>query len=104
MTQGLQPHWQRTGSHVFAMAGAKSGEAEKDKIWALQRLAKGWSSYDLAIYMDGSAMNGTAMDGRGIFPTACHTSDPIIHHSFFIPAGSWCSSFQAEMKAIKKAL
>ena len=31
-------------------------------------------------------------------------SNLTIHHSYAIPAGTWCSSFQAEIKAIKKAL
>ena len=85
------------------MDGAKSGEAEKDKIWALQRLAKDRSSYDLTINMDDSAMNGTAIGGGGIVVTAGHPSNPTIHHSYAIPDGIWCS-FQAKIKVIKKAL
>ena len=82
----------------------KSGEAEKDKIWTLQRLDKDWRSYFLAIYSDGSATNGTAMGEGGILFTAGHPSNPTIHHSYAIPAGTWSSSYQAETKAIKKAL
>ena len=36
--------------------------------------------------------------------TAGHPSNPTIRHSNAIPAGTGCSSFQAKMKAIKKAL
>ena len=86
------------------MDGAKSGEVEKDKIWSLQGLSKDWSSYDLTIYMDSSATNVTAIGGGGNLVTAGHQSNPTIHHSYAIPAGTWCLSFQAEMKAIKKAL
>ena len=32
---------------TFKVDGVKSGEAEKDKIWALQWLSKDWSSYKL---------------------------------------------------------
>ena len=35
--------------------------------------------------------------------TAGHSSNPTIHHSHAIPAGTGCSSSQAEMKVIKKA-
>ena len=89
---------------TFARWMVLSGEAEKDKIWALQRLTKYWSSLDLAIYTDCSATNGTSIGGGGILLTADHASNPTNLNSYAIPAGSWCSSFQAEMKAIKKAL
>ena len=42
------------------MDGAKSGDADKDKVWALWRLGEDWSSYDLVIYTDGSVKDGTA--------------------------------------------
>ena len=81
-----------------------SGETEKDKIWALRRLAKDWSSYDLITCTYVSAANGTTIGGEGILVTDGHPSNPTVHHSYAIPAGTWCSSFQAEMKAMKKAL
>ena len=104
-TPGHLPPTLQTGKHVFEVDGVKSGEAEKDKIWAQQRLAKNWSSHNLTIYTDGSAKNRrTAIGGEGILLTAGHQSNPTIHHSYAIQAGKRCSSFQAEMKAIKKAL
>ena len=81
-----------------------SGETEKDKVWAFPRLAKDWTSYDLTIYTDGSTANSTATGWGGIMLTDRHPSNPTIQHSYAIPAGKWCSSYQAEMKAIKKAL
>ena len=36
--------------------------------------------------------------------TTDHSSNPNIHYSYAIPTDTWCSSYQAEMKAIKKAL
>ena len=81
-----------------------SGEVEKDKIWVLQRLTNDWSSYNLTIYMDGKSKNGTKIGGGSILLTAGHPSNPTIHHSYATPAGTWRWSFQAEMKAIKKAL
>ena len=86
------------------MDGVKSGELEKDNKWVLLSLAKDWSSYDLTIYMDGSATNGAEIGGGDILHTAGHPSNPTIHHSYATPTGTWCSSFQAKMKAIKKAL
>ena len=49
-------------------------------------------------------MNGTAIGEGGILVTACHTINPTIHHSYAISDGTWYSSIQAEIKAIKKAL
>ena len=71
---------------------------------AVQRLAKDCFSCDLTIYTDGSAMNCTAIGGGGILVTDGHQSNPTIHHSYATLTGTRCSSFQAEMKAIKKAL
>ena len=79
----------------------QSDEVEKDKIWALQRRSKDWISYNLTIYMDGLATNGTAIGGGGILVTTGHRSNHTIYHSYDIPAETWCSSFQAKMKAIK---
>ena len=93
-----------TKNHVFQVDGVKSGEAEKNKIWALQRLTKDWSSYNLSIYTDGSVTNSTEIGGGGILITSDHQSNPTIHLSYAILAGPLCSSFQADMKAIKKAL
>ena len=84
------------------MDGVKSGEAEKDKILALLRLAKDWSSYDITIYSDGSAKNGTAIGGGDILVNAGHPSNLAIHHSYVIPAGTWFSSFQAETRQLKR--
>ena len=103
-TLGLLPPWLQTGNHIFYVDGARLGETEKDKIWALHRLTEDRSSYDLTIYTDGLATNGTAIGGGGILVTAGHLSNPTIHHPYAIPASTWCLSFQAEMKAIKKAL
>ena len=52
-TSGLLPPWLQTGNHVFEVDVVTSGEAEKDKIWALQRLPMDLSSYDLTIYANG---------------------------------------------------
>ena len=93
-TPGHQPPWLQTGNHVLGVDRVKSGEAEKYKIWALQRLVKDWSSYDLTIYTDGSAMNGTAIGGGGILITVGPQSSHTIHHSYATLAGTWCSPFQ----------
>ena len=59
------PPWLLNGNNVLEVDGVKSGEAARYKIWALQRLALDWSTYDLTIYTDGSATYGTAIGGRG---------------------------------------
>ena len=65
-----------------------SGEVEKDKILALQKLTEIWSSCDLTIYTDGFVTNSTVIGGGGILLTAGHPSNPTIHHSYAIPAGA----------------
>ena len=87
---------------MFVVDGAKSGEAEKSKVLALQRLDKDWSSYGHTIYTDGWVKDGTKMIGGGILSITGHSSDPTNHHSYATPAGTWCSSIQAKMKAMKK--
>ena len=56
------------------------------------------------IYIDDLTIDGNATGGGGILVSTGHPSDPTVHLSYAIPAGKWCSSFQAEMKAVKKAL
>ena len=92
------------GEHVFETSGSKSGNAEADKKWALQRLEESWNTFDLVVYTDGSATSGTGTGGGGIFVTTSHPSDPQVLRYFAIPTGKWCSSYQAEIKAVVKAL
>ncbi|CAI9724992.1 RNA-directed DNA polymerase from mobile element jockey [Octopus vulgaris] len=70
----------------------------------MRQLERGWNAFDLTIYTDGSAFDGNATGGGGVIVTTGHPSDPQIHRSFAIPTGKWCSSFQSELKATKKAL
>ena len=92
------------GEHIFENSGSKSGDAEADKKWALQRLEEDWNTFDLVVYTDRSATSGTETGGGGIVVTTGHPSDPQVLRSFAIPTGKWCSSYQAEMKAVVKAL
>ena len=71
-TTGQKPTWLQAGNVVLEVDGVKPGEAVKDKILALQSLAKDWSSYELTIYAVGSANNGRAIDGGGILFIAGH--------------------------------
>ena len=92
------------GEHIFETSGSKSGNAEADKKWALQRLEEGWNTFDLVVYTDGSATSGTETGGGGIVVTTGHSSDPQVPRYFALPTGKWCSSYQAEIKAVVKAL
>ena len=56
------------------------------------------------MYTDGSATSGTETGGGGIVVTTDHPSDPQVLRYFAIPTGKWCSSYQAEIKAVVKAL
>ena len=92
------------GEHIFEASGSKSGDAEADKKWALQRLEEGWNTFDLVLYTNGSATSGTGTGGGEIVVTTGHPSDPQVLRYFAIPTGKWCSSYQAEIKAVVKAL
>ena len=63
MTSGLPPPWLQTGNNVFKVGGARSGDAEKDKLWALERISKYWSSYDFTIYTDRLVKDDTEIGG-----------------------------------------
>ena len=53
----------QTENHVFEVNDVRSGDTKKDKILALQRLAKDWRSYDPTIYTEGLATNEAAIGG-----------------------------------------
>ena len=65
------------------------------------KLEKDWNSYDATIYTDGAATHGNANGGSGIIVTPLA---PKVTLASTIPAGKWCSSFQAEEKAVRTAL
>ena len=60
-------------------------------------------TYDQTIYTNSSSANGTAV-GERLLGYRGHAHNPAIHHAHAIPSGTWRWSFQAKMKAIKKAL
>ena len=55
------------------------------------------------MYTDGSATSETGAGGGGIVVITGHPSDPQVFRYFAIPTGKWCSSYQAEIKAVVKA-
>ena len=61
----LFPVWLGSGGHFIETSGNKSNYVEADKKWVSQRLEKGWKTYDLALYTDGSATSGTEMGCGG---------------------------------------
>ena len=97
----LKP-WLQTGNHVYEVDCACSGDAEKGKVWALHKLAKDWSSYDLAIYTDGLVKDGTEIGGGGTLVTTGHPCDPTDNHFYSMPVGTWRPSFQSKKKANKR--
>ena len=92
------------GEHIFETSDSKSGDAEANKKWGLQRLEEGWNTFDLVVYTDESATSGTGTGGWGIVVTTGHPSDPQVFRYFAISTGKRCSSDQAEIKGLVKAL
>ena len=102
-TPGLLPPWLKIGEHNFETTGAKTGVVETDRLETMKILEKGWQTHDATIYTDGSVtenFNG----GGGIVVTTGPPNDPEVLCAQAIPAGQWCSSYQAELKAVKRAL
>ena len=93
----LFPPWLATGNHIFEVDGARSGDMENDKVWALQKHTKDWSSYNLTIYADCSVKDCTEAGGRDILATIGHQFDPTNHQSHAIPAVTWCLLLQSKM-------
>ena len=98
----LLPPWLQTGKHTFELEGKKSGEATADNQWAMRILHKGWREYDTTIYTDGSVQG--MIGGGGIIVTTGPPEEPKVLSTHAIPTGQWCSSYQAELKAVKTAL
>ena len=70
----------------------------------MQTLEKDLDNYDATIYTDGAATHGNANGGTGTIVTTGPQSDHRVLRQCTIPAGKWCSTFQAEEKAARTAL
>ena len=69
----------------------------------MQTLENYWDSIDITIYIDGSATHGNANGGSGIIVNSGPSVDPRVHRQCNLLAGKWCSSFQAEERAVRTA-
>ena len=99
MTPPLKPAWIDTGTHTFELTRQKTGDNASDHEIATPTLEIDWDSYDTTIYTDGAATHCS----RIIVATG-PPSHPRVHRQCTIPADKWCSSFQAEEKAVRTNL
>ena len=102
-TPPLEPLWTVTGIHTSKLTGLEMEDTTSDHSVAMQTLEKDLDNYDATVCTDGSTTHGIASGGSGIVVTNGPPSDPRVHRQCTLPAGKWCSSFQAEEKAVRTA-
>ncbi|XP_077589443.1 uncharacterized protein LOC144207684 [Stigmatopora nigra] len=92
------------GDPAYELAETKTDRQSEDSEAALKKLRENWAEYDLTIYTDGSTLSSNENGGAGIIFTTSPPEDPRILRTVSIPAGRWCSSHRAELKAVAFAL
>ena len=70
----------------------------------MQTLENEWDSYDATIHTDGAATHGKKNSNSVIIVTSGPQVTQRVHRQSTVPASKWCSSFQAEEKAVRTAL
>ena len=83
-------------------SGSRDADDERNKNSAEQRIEA--DEVDLVIYTDGSAEEGWSNGGAAFVARKKVGDGWRMIESQRMPAGTICSSFQAEMRAIQSAL
>ena len=97
-----RPPWEKRVEMRVEWEGVKGKDEELNRQEALRRL--GEDEYDVVIYTDGSASEGRSDGGAGCVITRGSYREPEVVETREVPAGRVCSSFQAEMVALREAL
>lgn len=98
----MRAPWGRRVEIEVDCRGEKSADVERNKREALRRLRE--TEAEVTIYTDGSASEGRSNGGAACVVTRGSTNEPEVIASIEEPAGKICSSFQAEMVALRGAL
>jgi ribonuclease HI len=98
----VRPPWEKRVELRIEWEGVKGKDEEVNRQEALRRL--GEEEYDVVIYTDGSASEGRSDGGAGCVVTRGGYREPEVVETIEVPAGRVCSSFQAEMVALREAL
>ena len=98
------PPWLDVGTPTFELGGLKSLDPTINRQQALESLVRNWDKYEVTVYTDGSATDGTRNGGGGIVVTTGPPEHPVVEEIISLPAGEWSSSYQAEFKAMLRAL
>ena len=96
--------WSRLCNVTFPVAQGRLKEDEDNREEGLKAINHQIEQYDAVIYTDGSVPEGQANGGAGVVHTCGDPRAPEVVQRYHFPAGSICSSFQAEMVAICEAL
>ena len=82
-------------------AERKSESVEENQMAAERALNDEQGKWSITCYTDASAEGAVRNGGAGVLAVFADERD---HVELSVPAGSWTSSFQAEMVAIREAL
>ena len=80
------------------------GQSERDRVEDAKERAKAFGCVDVTIYTDGSARDGWRDGGAAAVVTSGGMEAPVLIETIECGAGKVASSFQAEVKALEKAL
>jgi ribonuclease HI len=97
-----KPWLSRVGLTIIP-GGAREGTDAANLALAEKSLEDN-GNFDLVVYTDGSAVEGNHDGGAGVVVTQGEMSNPRVLETFHVAAGSWCSSFQAELVGLREAM
>ena len=95
--------WTKIDRTEYIIEGKKVENQERNKAMARAKLNDN-DTYDFVIYTDGSASEGRMKGGAAAVVTKGTFEEPEVVERIKVAAGKWCSSYQAEMIAMEKAL
>ena len=98
----LRPPWEEGPKMSFERSAERKSESvEENRMAAERALNDEQGKWSITCYTDGSAEGAVRNGGAGVLAVFADERD---HVELSVPAGSWTSSFQAEMVAIREAL
>jgi ribonuclease HI len=94
--------WRSRAGLTINPGGTRQDSEEANLLMAGETLSNN-EDFDMVLYTDGSAVEGNTDGGAGVVVTRGSMSAPEVLVRTHAAAGKWCSSFQAELVALREA-